>query len=693
MTIRLLAQYQGNPPNTIVTLAGGVETALVAAGNATTTLSGGVPPVYVTPANSQIGDVLYGPDGVPLGVADPTGKLLMNFNGITVPGAPTGVALTPIAGGVLAAFTPSATLGGTVGTGYEVTLSNGRVQRGAASPIVVNSPAGAVTATVKQINGAGLSVASAASASATVTTYTAPTIPGAPTGLTLTAGSGKVTASWTAAASNGSAIRNTVVTLSNGATATALGSATTVDVFTPNGIAVTATARANNGEGAGPTSAVSNSVAPVDSSEVITNEAARVWQMNTGFTNATSAYNGGGGTITAGGTGTCMVITDFASDCTHIQLIMGNSSTVQPRRVIGFTAVCPDAEGDFRYNALFAAAPVGTFNGGQSFIDVPPRDPSSTSVGLAVSDPYPVTPVLRTDDPSKRRLLAIREAATYPTVGETTNYPVPTVTRSGAGWRNDPAGILMSQGVNGNVLNSAFPSDPWVNGNCTIIGIIFHYKNRASSVFLPGSSLTKNDLNTPSTKKGSGWPMQSTIAASTEERPIEFINGGQAGQLLDKAYICAQEVFRVLKPTHTCIEFANPNNLSAPTTGQIDTLRAGTDQIIALAVANGSRPMLWNGWPRNVGSSPFAAPYYSLAQDNLRKAYLEEMRARGLPYMDTNALMGRGTSPDAIKMIASGDPYDFTVDGLHQSNDGTTYAVTPGFTTFWTTEITNKYWA
>lgn len=263
MTIRLLAQYQGNPPNTIVTLAGGVETALVAAGNATTDLSGGVPPVYVTPANSQIGDVLYGPDGVPLGIADPTGKLLTNFNGITVPGAPTGVALTPIAGGVLAAFTPSATLGGTVGVGYEVTLSNGRVQRGAASPIVVNSPAGAVTGTVKQINGAGLSVASAASASATVTTYTAPTIPGAPTSLVLTAGNGKVTANWTAAASNGSAIRNTVVTLSNGATATALGSATTVDVITPNDLPVTATARANNGEGAGPVSAVSNSVTPV----------------------------------------------------------------------------------------------------------------------------------------------------------------------------------------------------------------------------------------------------------------------------------------------------------------------------------------------------------------------------------------------------------------------------------------------
>ena len=262
MTIRLLAQYQGNPPNTIVTLAGAVETALVAAGNASTDLSGGVPPAYITPANSQIGDVLYGPDGVPLGIADAAGKLLLNFNGITVPGAPTGLTLTPIAGGVLAAFTPSATLGGTVGTGFEVTLSNGRVQRGAASPIVINSPPGSVTATVKQINGAGASVASAASASATVTAYTAPALPGAPTGLTLTAGNGKVTASWTGAAANGSALRNTVVTLSNGATATALGSATTVDVATPNGVAVTATARSNNGEGAGPTSAVSNSVTP-----------------------------------------------------------------------------------------------------------------------------------------------------------------------------------------------------------------------------------------------------------------------------------------------------------------------------------------------------------------------------------------------------------------------------------------------
>ncbi|MCX7283904.1 MAG: hypothetical protein NTX28_07645 [Novosphingobium sp.] len=264
MTIRLLSTYRQFKPNTNVTLASGTETALVAGGNATTDLSGGVPYDYQLPANTMQGNVAYAPDGVPLGIADSTGKIISGFSGIAAPGAPTGIALTAIAGGVLATLTAPGSNGGTAITGYEVTLSTGQVQLGETTTITVNAPAGvAVTATAKAINGFGKSVASTASASVTPTAFVTPARPGAPTSLTLAAGNGKVTATWAAAASNGSAIRDTIVTLSNGATGVALGSATTVDITTPNGLAVTATARANNGEGAGPVSGVSNSVTPV----------------------------------------------------------------------------------------------------------------------------------------------------------------------------------------------------------------------------------------------------------------------------------------------------------------------------------------------------------------------------------------------------------------------------------------------
>lgn len=522
-------------------------------------------------------------------------------------------------------------------------------------------------------------------------------VPGAPTIGTATAGEGSVTLNGTAPASNGgSAIIGYRGRLNTGVEKT---SETLPVVFTglAGGFAYSGIIQALNGIGYGPESAASNTVIP--SSALVTNIAARVWQTNTGFTNAQSAYNGNGADLmpAGGGTGTCMVITDFASDCTHIQIVMGNNSAVQPRRVIGFTAVCPSATGDNCYNTEFASAAIGTFNGGQSFIDVPPRDPSATSVGMAVSDPYPVTPVLRTDAPGKRRLLAIREAAIYPTANETTNYPVPTVSRSGSGWGNDSAGILLAQGINGNKLNSAWPtgSAPWVNGNCTIVGVIFHYKKRASSIAFIGSSLTKCDLNTPSTKKGSGWPMQSTIAVSTEDNPVEFINCGQAGQQLVKGLVSAQTVIPLLKPTHVAIEFANPNNLSQVNAGTIDTLRTNTADIRALAAAYGARPILWNGWPRNVAASPSLASYFPQAQDDLRKAYLEEMRALGLPYMDTNALMGKGVSPDTIKMTGNGDAASYTDagDGLHQNDTATVQVLTPGWTSFLTAEVINKYHA
>lgn len=266
MTIRLLALYQGNPPNTIVTLAGGVETALVAAGNASTDLSGGVPYDYKLPINLRQGNVSYGLDGVPLGISDSTGKIISGFSGIAAPGAPTGLALTAIAGGVLATMAAPASTGGTAIIGYEVTLSTGQVQLGETTTIAINAPAGvAVTATAKAINGFDKSVASSASASATPTAFVTPAKPGAPTIGTLVAGNGKVTVNWTAAAANGSTMRNYLVTLSNGASATAAGNATSVDVATPNGVAVTATVCANNGEGQGPVSGVSNSVTPVSS--------------------------------------------------------------------------------------------------------------------------------------------------------------------------------------------------------------------------------------------------------------------------------------------------------------------------------------------------------------------------------------------------------------------------------------------
>lgn len=234
MTIRLLSTYQGNPPNTVLTLAPAVEAALVAGKNATTDLSGGIPPVYVAPQPAIVTPKLaVGVDGVPIGLVDSNGTIVSVFAGITAPGVPSGLTLTPIAGGVLAAFNPSPTTGGTATTGFEVVLSNGRIQRGTGSPIVINSPAGqAVTATVKQINGYTSSAASAVSNSATPTGVP---VPAAPAVLTAAAITGAPTVgaplSITAATFSGSPAPNVTRTISVGGVVVATGNQSTT--YTP----------------------------------------------------------------------------------------------------------------------------------------------------------------------------------------------------------------------------------------------------------------------------------------------------------------------------------------------------------------------------------------------------------------------------------------------------------------------------
>ena len=93
-------------------------------------------------------------------------------------------------------------------------------------------------------------------------TPSAPTVPGAPTGVTATAGNGSATVSWTAPASNGgSAITSYTVTPFIGSTAqtpvTVTGSppATSTTVTGPtNGTAYTFTVSATNAIGTGPAS-------------------------------------------------------------------------------------------------------------------------------------------------------------------------------------------------------------------------------------------------------------------------------------------------------------------------------------------------------------------------------------------------------------------------------------------------------
>ena len=150
-TVRLLATYDGNKPQTIVRLPDALAASFVAAGNASLDLTGGINPPAPPLAGKQTrgpAQLIYSAAGVFLGLGDAQGNLLLSAGGATVPGglaapgAPTSFTLTAAAGAVVGAFTPPASNGGAAIARYEMRLSDGTVAYGDGSPIYAAAPAG-----------------------------------------------------------------------------------------------------------------------------------------------------------------------------------------------------------------------------------------------------------------------------------------------------------------------------------------------------------------------------------------------------------------------------------------------------------------------------------------------------------------------------------------------------------------------
>jgi hypothetical protein len=185
---------------------------------------------------------------------------------MTVPGVPVNVAATAGNGQATVTFTPPADNGGSTVTGYEVTANPGNITVTAAGTSIVVpglSNGIAYTFTVKAVNAAGSSVASAPS-----NEITPITVPGVPVNVTATAGNGQATVTFTPPADNGgSTVTGYEVTANPGnITVTTTGTSIVVPGLS-NGIAYTFTVKAVNAAGSSAASALSNAVTPYKASD------------------------------------------------------------------------------------------------------------------------------------------------------------------------------------------------------------------------------------------------------------------------------------------------------------------------------------------------------------------------------------------------------------------------------------------
>ena len=219
-------------------------------------LTNGTPYTFTVVASNVAGP---GPASAPSTPVTPTAAA-------TAPGAPTGVSAVAGNGSATVSWTAPASNGGSAITGYVVTSSPGGFTGSTAgTSVAVNGLTNGTsyTFTVVASNIVGPGPASAPSSA--VTPNAAATAPGAPTGVTATAGDASASVSWIAPVSDGgSAITGyTVTVLPGGATFQPVGTATTVNVTgLTNGTSYTFTVVATNSVSDGPASDPSSPVIP-----------------------------------------------------------------------------------------------------------------------------------------------------------------------------------------------------------------------------------------------------------------------------------------------------------------------------------------------------------------------------------------------------------------------------------------------
>ena len=186
----------------------------------------------------------------------------------TVPGSPTAVAGTAGTASVNLTGSAPGVTGGSAITGYRIESSTDGTQWNTS---IADTGSTATAAAVGSLtNGtsyrfrvSAINVAGAGSASSASAAVTPRTVPGAPTGVTATAGDARATVTWSAPSSNGGAAITgyTATADPGGATCTTASTSCTITGLS-NGLSYTFTVRATNAAGTGSPSSPSASVTP-----------------------------------------------------------------------------------------------------------------------------------------------------------------------------------------------------------------------------------------------------------------------------------------------------------------------------------------------------------------------------------------------------------------------------------------------
>jgi hypothetical protein len=368
---------------------------------------------------------------------------------------------------------------------------------------------------------------------------------------------------------------------------------------------------------------------------------------------------------------THMHVFELLAHADFIQPLFANYDQATPMDIQAVKVVCVPALGDLKYDALFAALPDAPISGGSTTTTVAVRGgagSNETNPRYKFSDPLPITTVNRTDFPSRGPLVAIRivERIANRTAQRSFWKPV------GADWDTDPGRVLTTARV-GDFRTTpidAAPAGQSAFRQCQMLGFRVHYTVPAKTFAGFGSSLKAADLDAYPNKRMFGMIAQAAAAASTTDKPVEYMNMGQAGQQLINSVAAAEQLLPLTKPTIAMIEVLNINSITSNDTSDavMNSLRVQSQQFIAAAEAVGSYVVIDNSWGRNTSTAPQTASYFTAAATTKHNAYLQEFVTAGREIFDTRTLMNTGAVPDAVKMIASGYSFDGVVaDGVHQT--------------------------